>query len=72
MISYDTVYIISVYSLLGLRFTVGLDTVLSKLVAMGIEPAELLKEAAQKRWTMNSKDFNARRLVACCLLLYIP
>merc|ERR1719373_76318 len=39
---------------------VGLPKVLQKIEAMGLKPAELLKECVEKKWKLNSKDFTAR------------
>ncbi|CAJ1347213.1 unnamed protein product, partial [Effrenium voratum] len=41
-------------------FSLGLDQVLAKVEKMGLKPSELLKEGAQKKWRINSKEFNAR------------
>lgn len=43
---------------------VGLEKVLAKVEALGLKPSALLKEAVEKKWKMNSKDFNARVLAA--------
>mmetsp|Transcript_57760 Transcript_57760/g.150512 ORF Transcript_57760/g.150512 Transcript_57760/m.150512 type:complete len:540 (-) Transcript_57760:49-1668(-) len=39
---------------------VGLPKVLEKLEAMGLKPAELLKECVKNNWRLNSKDFVKR------------
>eukprot|EP00434_Breviolum_minutum_P019353 symbB.v1.2.017059.t2/scaffold1320.1/size125405/2 len=45
-------------------FSLGLPKVLAKVEALGLKPSPLLKEAAEKKWKMNSKDFNNRILSA--------
>lgn len=45
-------------------FSLGLPKVLAKVEALGLKPSALLKEAAEKKWKMNSKDFNSRILSA--------
>eukprot|EP00933_Yihiella_yeosuensis_P083293 TRINITY_DN9748_c1_g2_i1.p1 TRINITY_DN9748_c1_g2~~TRINITY_DN9748_c1_g2_i1.p1 ORF type:complete len:728 (-),score=193.93 TRINITY_DN9748_c1_g2_i1:222-2282(-) len=39
---------------------IGLEKVQQKLEALGMTPAELLKECVQKKWKLNSKEFTAR------------
>jgi len=39
---------------------VGLQKVLTKIEALGFEPASLLKECVQNKWSLKSKEFNAR------------
>merc|ERR1712003_407030 len=39
---------------------VGLKNVLKKIEAMGMQPSGLLKECVEKKWSLKSKEFNAR------------
>eukprot|EP00438_Fugacium_kawagutii_P036592 Skav223944 [mRNA] locus=scaffold1465:407821:413603:+ [translate_table: standard] len=45
-------------------FSIGLEKVLAKVEALGLQPSQLLKEAVEQKWKMNSKDFNSRVLSA--------
>jgi len=40
--------------------SIGLKNVLAKIEGMGMKPSALLKECVEKKWKLNSKDFDKR------------